>query len=115
MVAAVVLAASGALAQAPSFPGLAPSAPTTPPGELSVVPRATGTLALAATFGREGRPIRSGLTWRVFEENPADGSLKLVARSTSAAPSVSLATGAYVVHAAYGFASVTKRVQVTPG
>jgi hypothetical protein len=58
-------------------------------------------------------PVRSGLHWRVFEEQPqADGSRRLVAESHEASPSLPLPDGAYIVHAAFGLAGVTRRVVV---
>ncbi len=71
-------------------------------------------LALSAQFSGVQKPIRSGLVWRVMAET-ADGSpVKIVARSTDAEPIFSLEPGTYILHAAYGFASGTKRVTLGP-
>ena len=71
-------------------------------------------LAISAQFANDRKPIRSGLAWRILTES-ADGSApRIVARSNDPEPSFSLPSGNYVVHAAYGFASGTKRVSLGP-
>lgn len=71
-------------------------------------------LALAAQFASDRKPIRSGLVWRILSET-ADGSPpRIVARSTDAQPVFSLEPGTYLLHAAYGFASGTKRITLGP-
>ncbi|MEF3368106.1 hypothetical protein V3H18_16345, partial [Methylocystis sp. 9N] len=72
------------------------------------------TLRLAATLtANDQQHVRSGVVWRVFEERAeADGSHKLVAQSEEATPTLALPDGAYVVHAAYGLAGVTRRVVI---
>jgi hypothetical protein len=95
------------MAQSPATPQNAPAqaapepaAPTTPQASLT----------LSAQFAGEGKPIRSGLAWRILSET-ADGSPpRIVARSSDAAPTFSLPPGTYLLHAAYGFASGTKRI-----
>jgi hypothetical protein len=75
---------------------------------------ALATLSLAAQFANDRKPIRSGLVWRVLSET-ADGSPpRIVARSAEAAPVFSLEPGTYLLHAAYGFASGTKRITLGP-
>ncbi|HEY8214908.1 MAG: hypothetical protein ACR65X_00555 [Methylocystis sp.] len=67
----------------------------------------------AALAANDPQPVRSGVVWRVFEESAQqDGSHKLVAESDEAAPALSLPDGAYIVHAAYGLAGVTRRVGI---
>lgn len=70
------------------------------------------TLRLSATLsGADAQAVRSGLKWRIFEEAAQpDGTHKLIAESDEATPTVPLADGAYVVHAAYGLAGATRRV-----
>lgn len=72
------------------------------------------TLRLSATLAaNDPQPVRSGIFWRVFEESAQqDGSHRLVAESDEAAPALSLPDGAYIVHAAYGLAGVTRRVGI---
>lgn len=74
-----------------------------------------GALFLSAHFASGAQPIRSGLVWRVFEEQAQpDGSHRLAGESAQAAPALNLPEGAYIVHAAYGLASATKRVVIGP-
>ena len=82
------------------------------PAQSQTTPLAS--LMLAAQFAGDRKPIRSGLVWRILSET-ADGSPpRIVARSSDAEPVFSLEPGTYLLHAAYGFASGTKRVTVGP-
>lgn len=105
-------AALPALAQAPAAP---PAAAPAPAGN-SFLGTRTGqaALALSAQFSADRKPIRSGLVWRVLVET-ADGTPpRIVARSNDAEPVFQLEPGVYLLHAAYGFASGTKRVTLGP-
>lgn len=96
----------------PAFAQISDPAPAVP----SPTPPALGSasLSLSAQFAGERKPIRSGLVWRVLSET-ADGSPpRIVARSGDAAPVFFLEPGTYLLHAAYGFASGTKRVTLGP-
>ncbi len=64
----------------------------------------------------EGGPlIPDGVSWRVFAEQPGeDGKLPLIAETAGGQVTVSLPPGAYLVHAAFGRAGATKRIEVTP-
>lgn len=85
-------------------PAPARSAPST------AIHRDGGMLYLGAVLGGQAGPIRTGITWRIYAE-PQDGSpATLVQESTSASPSIPLDPGVYIVHAAYGLASATRRV-----
>ncbi|CAM5766637.1 hypothetical protein [Bosea minatitlanensis] len=118
---AALLAPGLAAAQIPPpRPEAAPEAPAPaePPPLPAPAPPVAGTglalLSLGAQFANDRKPIRSGLNWRVLAE-AADGSApRIVARSASANPSFSLPPGSYVVHAAYGFASGTRRITLGP-
>ncbi|MGJ0396427.1 MAG: hypothetical protein ACR65U_09400 [Methylocystis sp.] len=81
--------------------------PPLPPARLS-------TLRLSATLSaNDPQPVRSGLIWRIFEDRAQpDGSHKLVTQSEEASPTLPLPDGAYIVHAAYGLAGVTRRVAI---
>jgi hypothetical protein len=107
-------AGPGALAQIlpPIRPEQAPlPLPPTGPGSVAAGP---ASLTLAAQFSGSNNAIRSGLIWRVLADS-ADGSPpRIVARSTSAEPQFSLDPGNYLLHAAYGFASGTKRITLGP-
>ncbi len=93
---------------------LAPIAPGSPvaPRRQAEPDSSRSTLLLSAFLSAaDTQPVRYGLKWRVFDETTApDGSHKLVAESTEAAPSLSLPDGTYIVHAAIGLAGMTKRV-----
>ena len=117
--ALIGLLAQSAFAQtlpaSPALPGAAlgaapPPASSPPPPSVDAA-----NLSLSAVFGADQRPIRSGLAWRVFAESGVEGRPKLVAKSSAAAPSISLAPGTYTVHVAYGFATAFKRVFVSNG
>jgi hypothetical protein len=73
----------------------------------------TGQLSIKAFFTGETRPISSGVSWRIFRE--IDTATTIVARSDDASPTFKLETGAYLVHAAYGYASATRRVNIKTG
>lgn len=103
-------------AHPPTPPVAAPAASATPAP--SAAPRgdseAGPALRLSATLApNDTQPLRGGVVWRVFEEAAQpDGSHRLVAQSEEATPALALPEGAYVVHAAYGLAGVTRRVVV---
>lgn len=97
--------------QAPA-PGVDAAPPAAQPAQSQTTPLAS--LSLAAQFASDRKPIRSGLVWRILSET-ADGSPpRIVARSTDAQPVFSLEPGTYLLHAAYGFASGTKRITLGP-
>lgn len=117
---AVLLApASAQTPTQPQSPGqsLGPNAPgTSAPAPLGPAPLGASLnqarLSVSAQFFGSRQPIRSGLNWRILTEM-ADGSpARIVARSTDAEATFSLPPGVYVIHAAYGFASGTKRVNL---
>ncbi len=66
----------------------------------------------AATLGDSGERITSGLVWRIFENVGDNVSPALVTKSADAAPQFRLAPGNYVIQAAYGYASTSKRIVV---
>jgi hypothetical protein len=101
--------ASGAFAQAP-----APTIPSLPATPLPA-PAAQVSLYLSAAFAGDGKPIRSGLVWRVYEDRGEVAKPSVVARSDNPAPSFNLPPGNYVIHAAYGFAGASKRITVQAG
>ena len=90
--------------------------PITPLPSVGPSAAASGPVALTieAQFSGSNTTIRSGLVWRVLADT-ADGSPpRIVARSNDASPVFSLEPGAYLIHAAYGFASGTKRIALGP-
>jgi hypothetical protein len=131
----LLLAPTGtALAQTAPFSGQPSSffsAPPPPPPPPQAAPRPTlGTnrephqtlpqvdagkipLALAARFSNDGPFIPRGVHWRVFAAKSDPGTPPaLAAETTDSFPVFALAPGEYIVHAAYGLAASTRRVQI---
>jgi hypothetical protein len=109
------LSASPAGAQQPLF---APQTTPLPSGfaspqQFDTAPDQPKAMLLLSAFlsATDTQPLRGGLTWRVYDETALpDGTHKLVAKSTDAAPSLALAAGTYIVHADLGLAGMTKKV-----
>ncbi len=112
--AALLLSGSAAIAQAPATPAPDAAQPA-PDAAQPPAPPEGAVVSLSAVFAGDPKPIRSGLVWRVFDDKGDAGQPAVVARSTEAAPNLSLPPGAYIVHAAYGFAGATKRLTVQGG
>jgi hypothetical protein len=86
-------------------PGAAPSQ------QMLMVPAGKVALELGARFGKDAPPISSGLTWRVYNARPdAAGAYQLVKEDKSAAPSIVLPPGSYIVHVGFGLANAVKPV-----
>jgi hypothetical protein len=120
--AALALAAllgGPAAAQGPLPPslggGVAP-APLAPGAAIGAQPlqslRGQVSVALSAAFAGDNQPIRSGLVWRIYEDRGDAVPPTVAARSTEAAPTLTLAPGSYIVHAAYGFAGASRRITI---
>lgn len=103
-----------AQAQMPALPPLQWPG-TAPPSPQPLTPAPRRGLSLTALYATENKPITSGVLWRILEEDAGGGPPRIVARSDLATPVFNLQPGAYVVHAAYGFASGWKRVTVPQG
>ncbi|MYZ47846.1 hypothetical protein [Propylenella binzhouense] len=75
---------------------------------------AVGTeILLEARLNEQGEPVSQGVLWRVFSETPEqNGDLPLVATARGGTTSIQLEPGAYLVHAAFGLAGATKRINV---
>ncbi len=115
-VAALALCAA-VLAAAPAFSQVAAPGPLPSPGQLpppGAPAVANAGLSLAAAFTGEGKPIRSGIVWRVFRDGP-QGKPDLVQKSTDPTPTFMLPSGRYTIHASYGFAGASRTVFVRPG
>ena len=91
--------------------GAAPSLTQVP------APQPATQVALSATaaFAESGKPIGTGLVWRVYEDRGDVTQPVIVARSTAANPRFTLPPGNYIVHVAYGFASASKRISAQSG
>lgn len=123
--AAGIALSSAALAQeAPTIDNIAPletitlqPSPFQAPVNPTAAPRpAKGatTVRLAATLTEGGAEIPSGVTWRVFGNEPgSDGKLPLIASIDGGVGEFHLAPGNYLVHAAFGRAGATKRISVS--
>lgn len=113
---ALLLSLTAAIAQivplSPSPPNIPEISPPPAPGSTATVGSAN--LSASAQFANDRKPIRSGLVWRVLVESVDGSPPRIVARSNDAEPVFSLEPGSYVLHAAYGFASGTKRVVLGP-
>jgi hypothetical protein len=98
----------------PAKPAPPASSPTPTPEERQ---EEAQLLRLSAVLTAADRaPVRSGLTWRIFEDAPqGDGPRKLVAELKEATPAHPLPDGVYIVHAAFGLAGATRRVVIEGG
>lgn len=75
-------------------------------------------LSLSANLGStpgQGLSLHSGLVWRIYADapDPYGEIAKPVAETTESAPTLRLKPGVYFVHAAYGYASAMRRVDLT--
>lgn len=83
--------------------------PDLPPSQ----PEGEATLSLSALLSGIGQPLQSGLVWRIYEDRTDGVRPGIVARSTDATPTFKLAPGSYVASVTYGFASATKKIQMS--
>jgi hypothetical protein len=80
-------------------------APVVPPGQVA--------LYLSARFGRDLPQVPSGIVWRVFPDRPdAAGVIRPIREDKSAAPTMLLPPGGYIVHASMGHTHSLKKVQL---
>lgn len=94
------------------LPGLQDFSPTENPAQNSATAIA---VALEAVLQEEGAPIQTGLIWRVFDPTPdEEGKLRLIAAAEGGSTSIDFEPGDYFVHVAFGRASVTKKLSVSP-
>jgi len=96
-------------------PSVTAPATTTPGGTGPAVttPASGASLTLSATFPGDNQRNLSGVIWRIFRERADDdGSRPEQASSSDPNPTFNLANGDYIVHAAYGLASATRRVSI---
>ena len=70
-------------------------------------------LAVAARYANDGPYIPRAMTWQVFAERPDGGNPLPIAEAQDAYPVFALDPGNYVIHASYGLASASRRVQLT--
>lgn len=102
---------SGGPATAPGLPPTLVHPPVTSAPPPPAPPLNQPTLALSARFGKDMPQVNSGLVWRVYSDKPGpNGSFQLVREEHSAAPSIMLAPGGYVVHVSLGLVSAVRPV-----
>jgi len=70
-------------------------------------------LAVSARYAADGPYIPRAMSWRIFAERPDGGTPLQVAEAQDAYPVFALDPGNYIVYAAYGLASASRRVQLT--
>ncbi len=73
-------------------------------------------LKLRALITDDGAPITQGLVWRIFKDTSDQGNdsrMQLVATSAGGDAEFRLDQGSYLVHAAYGRAGATTKVELT--
>lgn len=94
----------------PADAGEAPI-PYLPGGAEITLPTRDRQLVLEARLVDDAPPLRSGVSWRVFSTEPgAEGRLEVIAAETGGRATVRLPPGSYLINAAFGRASATKRV-----
>jgi hypothetical protein len=89
-----------------AIPSPAPAlAPLGPPGQVA--------LNLSARFGNNMPQVPGGILWRVFpDRTDAGGIIRPIREDKSAAPTLMLPPGGYIVHASLGHAHTLKKVQL---
>jgi hypothetical protein len=90
-------------------PMMPPSAVPNPP--MLMVPAGRVALELGARFGKDAPAITSGLTWRVYAAKAdSTGTFNLVKEDKTAAPTLVLPPGSYIVHVGFGLANAVKPI-----
>lgn len=93
-----------------ALPGLSNYAPASAAGAAAVTARS---VQMEAVLTEDGKPLKNGLTWRVFHPIPgADGKLPLLATSEGGSAKFEFEPGDYFIHVAFGRAGVTKKLTV---
>ena len=114
---------TAALAQSGAAPGgWAPVAPIAGASNSSAMSRSADantalvSISLAALLTEDGQSIDQGMVWHVFRERAgADGKRPLVAQLREAAPKLRLEPGEYMINAAFGRATLTRKITVVAG
>ncbi len=87
-----------------------PSAPLPPPPS-----GPTRGVLFEALLAPDTPAIPDGVTWRIFSTDTSGQKLTMVSEATGGSLQAALAEGSYFIHAAYGRAGTTKRIDVGPG
>jgi hypothetical protein len=70
-------------------------------------------LSLSAHLLPEGPAIERGMVWRIFRDKAGeDGTLPITASARGGSAAIELNAGTYLVHAAFGRAGASKRIEV---
>lgn len=97
----------------PMPPVPSPTPPPPAPAQAPIVPAGQVALAVSARFGHDAPAVTGGLHWRVYHDKPdANGAFRPLKEDRSPSPIFILPPGGYVVHVAFGLASVARRVQL---
>jgi len=73
-----------------------------------------GSFTLEARLAPDDPPLGDGVKWRIFGDTPGpDGHLTLLGEASGGIIYVRLDQGVYYVHAAYGRAGATRKIEVT--
>jgi hypothetical protein len=96
-----------------AVPGVGPQGVTQGPPPAPAPAEAS--LSLRAVLTSEAKPLRGGLTWRIYEDRPEGGRPVVLARSEEAQPTFRLPPGSYLANVTYGFVSTSKRVTLNSG
>ena len=100
---------SAGSSSATATPMMPPSAVPNPP--MLMVPAGRVALELGARFGKDAPAITSGLNWRVYAAKAdSSGTFNLVKEDKSAAPTLVLPPGSYIVHVGFGLANAVKPI-----
>jgi hypothetical protein len=104
------------LTQASAQQSLFPAPPMPPPQAPANMKAGEGAIAVQARYSREGGLINGGLHWRIYADKPdQNGVFRLLKEDSNPQPTFVLAAGNYIVHVAFGLASVAKPVQIAGG
>lgn len=120
MLAGAAVAGLGtARAQTPPAGGWVPVAPnsTAVARSTDAAAAANGVpVALSAVLTDDGQPIDQGMVWHIFRDSPgSDGKRPLVRQIREALPRLKLEPGDYLVNAAFGRATLTRKITVAAG
>lgn len=98
--------------QQPPPPTATVPAPLSPRPGAAIAPAGTS-VRLQATSRLGGPPLNRGLIWRVYADKPGlDGKVPVLTQSSEAQPLFRLPPGTYLVNAAFGRATVTRRLEI---
>ena len=94
---------------APPAAVAAPAPDVGPPSDIR-----PGSFTLEARLEAKAQPLGDGVKWRIFGDTPGtDGHLPLLGEASGGIIYLRLDPGTYYVHAAYGRAGATRKVDVT--